>query len=716
MMKQYLQVTGDDDGVIIQGNGDVHGRCFDGHFWRSPACRNNASACLVHLTAGSGWGGDEFMMKATAFSTPIAWAVAKTWGDYTTIPKDLNVSFFWWTPDPTFLRLTPVGIQFPPHDAKAWSINDKTSQAVELSIDKYISKDLASLAPDIEEFLKAFLLGIKDIDGMMLKRMNFDLTHFDAACDWLHANNMTWQKWLPDKTECFERFGLYNERQDAHVESRSDPTDLVCRACPPGTSSQKLEDTDGTTFICRPCPAGTYQVSGASLSCDACPYGEYQDEIGSISCKRCGFGVYQNATGQSSCIPCPVGTTTLGFLAQSINDCGCKADTINILPAASSNFECQGCGEGLHCPFSSSVDSLTQGEALLGEDYVPQVLEGYVSSLDEPLEIFKCQPASFCSGGKPGACAGGLSGMPCASCDAGKAWSGTKCEECGANVVLWAVGTPVAAAGLIGAYYFVNSDIMAKATAFQACLMAAGITVNACQSIAIFGMMTVQWTPNFESTSSSLSAFVLDVEILGVACVTGPSNFLRFLSSASAFPVASLVLVACWAVTKSWSKICKCKKLQVTPWRFYKTANTVGVFLQVGFSALGALALQPLMCYHHPNDQYSLLKYPDTFCGSDEHGAMLGVGIAMLTVYVVGFFVYCCFGAWKLPSWSSNDRSELVKAFLFLIGKFRLDVWWFGLLLLIRGLGFSLAIVLATDSPQLQVASPASSRPSTSSS
>lgn len=28
-------------------------------------------------------------------------------------------------------------------------------------------EDLASLAPDIEEFLKAFLLGIKDIDGMM---------------------------------------------------------------------------------------------------------------------------------------------------------------------------------------------------------------------------------------------------------------------------------------------------------------------------------------------------------------------------------------------------------------------------------------------------------------------------------------------------------------------------------------------------------------------
>ena len=62
--------------------------------------------------------------------------------------------------------------------------------------------------------------------------------------------------------------------------------------------------------------------------------------------------------------------------------------------------------------------------------------------------------------------------------------------------------------------------------------------------------------------SSGLSVFVLDVEILGITCVTGPSNFLRFLGSASAFPLASLVLVACWATTQSWSKICQCRRLQ----------------------------------------------------------------------------------------------------------------------------------------------------------
>ena len=49
---------------------------------------------------------------------------------------------------------------------------------------------------------------------------------------------------------------------------------------------------------------------------------------------------------------------------------------------------------------------------------------------------------------------------------------------------------------------------------------------------------------------------------------------------------------------------------------------------QVGFSALGAFALQPLMCYQHPNQQYSLLKYPDTLCGSDDHVVMTVIGLA----------------------------------------------------------------------------------------
>eukprot|EP00913_Durusdinium_trenchii_P025948 g24346.t1 len=528
-------ISSNHDGVTIQGNGDVHARCFDGHFWRAPVCRSN-SACLLYLTGGAGWGGDELLQKATFFHMPIAWAAAKAWSDFTSIPSELNVTFFWWVPDPTFLRLAPVPI--------------------------------------------AYLLDMEDVNSIMLKKMNSDMSYFDAACEWLHANNEIWQAWLPDKTKCFERFGLYNEKEDARPAFRAP------RHAAPCTIPRVIRTR---TFACH---------------------------------------VLREA------IRCPVPRSRAILALWASTRMRLAAFHASVVALASTR--------------------MPRVKADLGDDYVPEVLQGYVSHPEDPLKIFECRPANLCS-----------------------------------------VGTPVAATGLIGAYYFVNTEVMTKASAFQACLMAAGIAVNAFQSLAIFGMMTVKWTPKFESASSGLSVFVLDVEILGITCVR--------------------------------------------PWRLYQTANTIGIFLQVGFSALGALALQPLMCYRHPNGQYSLLKYPDTFCGSDEHGAMLGVGIALLSVFVVGFFVYCCFGAWKVPYWSSQQQQHLVKAFLFLIGKFRLDVWWFGLFLLhggrhgsclardvvvkagqkqstqndtkdagvcrlVRGLGFSLAIVLATESPQLQVA------------
>eukprot|EP00913_Durusdinium_trenchii_P033477 g31342.t1 len=46
----------------------------------------------------------------------------------------------------------------------------------------------------------------------------------------------------------------------------------------------------------------------------------------------------------------------------------------------------------------------------------------------------------------------------------------------------------------------------------------------------------------------------------------------------------------------------------------------------------------------------------------------------------------------------------MVQAFTFLSSKFRLDVWYFGLLLLMRDMGLSVIVVAATDRPELQVA------------
>lgn len=57
----------------------------------------------------------------------------------------------------------------------------------------------------------------------------------------------------------------------------------------------------------------------------------------------------------------------------------------------------------------------------------------------------------------------------------------------------------------------------------------------------------------------------------------------------------------------------------------------------------------------------------------------------------------------QVPTWSANRRDHLVAAVRFLVFRFRLDSWWFGLPLLARGPLLSLPVVFATDYPPIQV-------------
>ena len=59
--------------------------------------------------------------------------------------------------------------------------------------------------------------------------------------------------------------------------------------------------------------------------------------------------------------------------------------------------------------------------------------------------------------------------------------------------------------------------------------------------------------------------------------------------------------------------------------------------------------------------------------------------------------------ATEVPRWSATRQDHLVAAVRFLVFRFRLDSWWFGVPLLIRGPLINLPVVLATDFPPIQV-------------
>lgn len=89
-----------------------------------------------------------------------------------------------------------------------------------------------------------------------------------VTCRWLRANEDLWKEWLPDATNCFPGFGLFDPVSGTYVQDREDRTSKTCQPCPSGTFSSQLVDPAGVTYVCLQCPIGTSQKSGASLACD----------------------------------------------------------------------------------------------------------------------------------------------------------------------------------------------------------------------------------------------------------------------------------------------------------------------------------------------------------------------------------------------------------------------------------------------------------------
>ena len=610
-MKEYAELSGDTEGVVVKGN-LTEGRCFDRYFWYAPGCRQDPATCVVLFSGGTGWGLFEFMQKATAHHMPLAIAVAATWGDYTTLPQDYSCLTYWWEPDPTHLALNPSRLIFPVHDAEAFSRGDVSSQTSDVEISKQVSQDLGRLAPDVEALLSNLKIDMKSMKSLLRDQLDSQDEWSEVACRWLQANSPRWKQWIPDNSECSPGFGMFDEQEERFVSDRPDPISIRCRPCPAGQASELLRDGRGTTHVCRQCPPGTHQAAGWALSCDPCPAGEFQNEQGKATCKRCPIGLYQDEVGQQACKSCPESSTTVGLGSRSISECGCKPDTINVLESTTS-FQCLRCSRGLHCPLSSSITSLRKGEAVLGEAYTPKVLRGFYSTREAPLNVWECRPPSACPGGMPGECEGGLEAVPCSSCPRGQTLVEGVCQDCsGGAFIPFLVAIPLGLAGLTQAYYILNKPVSARTSPFTAVLLSAAFTVIVLQVVAIFGMMTLQWSDDFEATSGALQIFMLDLQALHPGCVLGQTALASFLLRTLVFPTAALWLVVCYGVS-----------LLRYPWKLPRVFNTIGTLFSAGFGTMSAVAMQPLMCYQHPNGQQSLLKYPNVVCGSPEHSGML---------------------------------------------------------------------------------------------
>ncbi|CAE7446242.1 gbb-2, partial [Symbiodinium natans] len=473
--------------------------------------------------------------------------------------------------------------------------------------------------------------------------------------------------------------------------------DLGCTDCPTGrfgaagaTQCEPCLTGDFSNVSglasCYPCPAGSISEEKASSACMLCQRGFFVNESGASQCFKCKGGTYADQSGLTQCRDCPAGRTTNYEGALDAAACACNGELWQ--------GECIRCPDNFRFESGQCVSCQAGLECEEGEE--PTILPGYYATLAAPYEIYKCLPSDKCPGGAPGACKGGLIGVPCTQCPDGLSLEEGICTPCaGGSFVGWVFAAVIGMTSLVAVYYLINSPATTRASAMLATTCVLGMTISMLQSVGIIGLISFEWPSELAWVFETMNFFLLDIDSMGFDCVAG-NPVRRYAYSAAALPIALLWILTAAVISR------RCAPLR---WRFEwpKTFSTMGQVVQVAFTICSKTALQPMMCYAHPNGKEGMLSHNGIFCfESPEHTTMFMMGVALLCL-LIGFYALAVWGTVYAPRAAKSGNATFLQAVRFLIARFRVDFWWYGTALLPRGLALSLSIVLAADYPFVQM-------------
>eukprot|EP00933_Yihiella_yeosuensis_P043368 TRINITY_DN38125_c0_g1_i1.p1 TRINITY_DN38125_c0_g1~~TRINITY_DN38125_c0_g1_i1.p1 ORF type:complete len:1611 (+),score=228.46 TRINITY_DN38125_c0_g1_i1:44-4876(+) len=459
-----------------------------------------------------------------------------------------------------------------------------------------------------------------------------------------------------------------------------------CTECPRNTKSeepaenQTLQDGRLQKYgptKCLSCPGGKYSEKGFD-KCLECPAGSYRNST-MDACAVCRDGHYQPKRGSSSCLSCSSILEGSWSPPASIENTSCKCGKGTFLKGAS----CVPCQKGMDCPG--------------GNDY-PLQAEGFSFDFnDKSYSIYECKPKVACPAGEAGKCNQGRVGVACSKCPDGEFFDGAACVVCDAGVTgFWSCTLAFIIVAPIILYYFVNSPMTGKATTLASTTAAAGITVVALQMLAQVSLISIGWPEPLKSIMPLQEIFLLNLEPLGIGCVSADWQS-GYVMNCILIPSMVGMILLIYLTLRVLDPYLPQRRFIPKAWDFFKSTNVAGVMCQVSFTALGNKALIPMMCYKHPNGKTSVVQIPSVLCGSADHTFMLPWSI-MLLGFLVMFYALCVYLVWIAPMLSADRKNRELGGFKFLIGRFRIDVWWYGPLLYLRGPMMSLCSVIFPDS------------------
>jgi hypothetical protein len=151
----------------------------------------------------------------------------------------------------------------------------------------------------------------------------------------------------------------------------------ACQNCFPGFYAQLLG-----SIRCLPCQKGDFNPFFGAQKCLPCQKGYFSNNIGSSKCRLCQKGTYSDSVGQVACNVCPdYSDTDLAFLGDSIEKCKCKDG------AFFNGKECVDCCYGAKCK-----GQLAQPKARIGFWTDPTLWPPKSCHFIECANIDDCKP------------------------------------------------------------------------------------------------------------------------------------------------------------------------------------------------------------------------------------------------------------------------------------------------------------------------------------
>eukprot|EP00931_Biecheleriopsis_adriatica_P009236 TRINITY_DN11031_c0_g1_i1.p1 TRINITY_DN11031_c0_g1~~TRINITY_DN11031_c0_g1_i1.p1 ORF type:complete len:1497 (-),score=232.77 TRINITY_DN11031_c0_g1_i1:222-4178(-) len=471
-----------------------------------------------------------------------------------------------------------------------------------------------------------------------------------------------------------------------------------CTICSSGRFS--LQDS----MACTVCPTGRYANSSGSSVCSTCPRGHgcppgttepvacnpgfHQPAEEAADCLRCAKGSYQELPRASECISCDESQTTQGPGSVSASDCGCEANSYESIVAGL--LSCKTCPEGLDCP---------------GFDGNITLQPGYYSTLplDPSQGVWLCGNTVVCPGqANPtsAVCKAGSTGLNCAQClpkhvrnEAGV------CEECSAEANL---ALPVFAAAsflAVGALHYGWNHRTQSVEVIESILFSItiGVAVAFLQQMGILDKLNFNWPGEFKAFLSFMEIFLFDLGVFSPGCVIPESFEMRYVSEL----LMPILVSACFVVWYFLSILANKVHHRFPRFRWSAILNSIGLVMQALYISVISVTVSLFVCYRSSTGgERVITQYPWQICYDGAWQSMLPMAVLALLVYLVGFMGILVWMAVSAPrKWKDADFRIRSRFFIF---KFRVDTWWYGLVLAVRSLLLAFVPVVSPDDGYVQ--------------